>query len=164
MERFSDDSDLPEGFIGADIKPVKFFTELSDVILDTSAVNMDKTDYDHILDEKHLKERFPIEIQNLYQGRTHDLRRRLKEEIELSLKRTRRDYKFAIPQIYFGEIGFLLPIYFDEQADKTTPGIVLVMTKHQKIGSGTGVLLCHKNMSNTANGVWKCKDCCKAIK
>lgn len=56
----------------------------------------------------------------------------MRQEIELSLAKCRRDYRFAIPQIYFGETAFLLPIYFNEQKDKSKPAVLCSMTKKEK--------------------------------
>lgn len=132
----SDDLDLPDGFMAKDIRPIKFFSELNDVILETSLVELSKTHYEHIL--KGRSERFPKEIQELYEGRYIDFRNRLKEEIGLSLTKCRRDYRFALPQIYFGDVGFLLPIYFEEQRDKSKPAVLLGITKVKTRGERKG--------------------------
>ena len=137
LKQFVDDVHLPDGFMAKDITHIKFFSVINDAILPTKLVEIGKTDYEHILEEKRF-ERFPIEIQELYRGRNYDFENRLQQEIKVSLAKCKRDYRFAIPQIYFGETAFLLPIYFNEQKDKSKPAVLCAMTKIKKIKKRNG--------------------------
>ena len=75
--------------------------------------------------------------------------------MELSLAKCERDCRFAIPQIYFGETAFLLPIYFNEQKDKSKPAVLCAMTKikKRKKRNGGRILLQNKNCAYTTDGL-----------
>lgn len=111
-------------------KAINLLHAIDDVILNVDYVDLERTNFEHILDDKHLERIADEHVKKKFFAiaRT-DRRIMLQGALDKALKKCRRDYKYAIPNAYRGEISFLLPIFFDEQKDKNKPAMILALTK-----------------------------------
>ena len=109
----------------------QFINSTDELILDSKLKII--TNLDHILNEKENLERIPKDIRN-----TPYLINILNGAIDISLKRLRANYKFAVPHYYNNKIQLLLPIFLKNESKQ--PDVVLVLEKKNDCYRGSTCL------------------------
>lgn len=116
------------GFEGQKPMPPVFFTDVNEVIYNTSSewrIDKDYGSLSHIIEERNY--RFPEKVRGLS---TDQLARKLYEAIGYALAIAQRNYKYIVPIYYprMDDICFLMPIFL-EGTYSASPDFALVLQR-----------------------------------
>ena len=116
------------GFEGQKPMPPVFFTDVNEVIYNTSSewrIDKDYSSLSHIIEERNY--RFPEKVRGLS---TDQLARKLYEAIGYALAIAQRNYKYIVPIYYprMDDICFLMPIFL-EGTYSASPDFALVLQR-----------------------------------
>ena len=119
------------GFEGQKPEPPVFFTDVNEVIYNTSPdwrIDKDYSSLSHIIEERNY--RFPERVRGLS---TDQLARKLYEAIGYALAIAQRNYKYIVPIYYprMDDICFLMPIFL-EGTYSASPDFALVLQRDKK--------------------------------